>query len=279
MKYQTVVCDIDGTLMPPDHGIVLKEAVAQAMRGLEERQVKIILASARAYAGILPIAKQLNMDHFGGYIIAENGASVYDVKRDQLLCSHEMAKDDVLQLWKLSQEYGVDFAFSQKTQMIASGFSKGFALDHQNCDIDYIVTNHPQALMQDAIMKCSLSAEAAIIAEVFPKIKSAVEEHYPYEVYYSTANIIDLLAKGCGKEAALQELVNQGLMNWQSTATIGDSFSDIQMIKQAQLGVSLTSAKAECRAAADHIVDSCFADGCLEFFTLIKNANEAKQEE
>lgn len=275
MKYKTMVCDIDGTLMPQDNGIHLKESIRQAMIDLEQNNVMIILASARAYPGVLPIAKELKMDDFGGYIITENGASVYNAQNNQLISAHEMAKDDVLSLWQLCNEYEVDFAYSQKDKMIASDYSKGFALDHQNCDIDYLVTNHPQEYMLDAIMKCSLSKNEAKIAEVYPKIKEYVEARYPYSVYYSTKNIIDILAKDCGKESALQQLVNQGYISWKTTAAIGDSYSDIIMIQRAALGATLENGKEECKKAADMIVKSCFEDGCISFFEAIKNANKA----
>lgn len=274
MKYQTVVCDIDGTLMPQDNGIHLKDAIRQAMIKLQQNHVMIILASARAFAGVQPIAKELKMDQFGGYIIAENGASIYEAQNNQLIFAHEMAKDDVLSLWQLCKEYEVDFAYSQKDRMIASDYSKGFSLDHQNCDIDYLVTNHPQEHMLGAVMKCSLSKNEAKIAQIYPNIKEYIEAHYPYSVYYSTANIIDILDKECGKESALQQLVNQGVISWNTTAAIGDSYSDIKMIQQAALGATLENGKEECKKAADMIVKSCFEDGCISFFEAIIHANQ-----
>lgn len=273
MKYQTLVSDIDATLMPQDAGTRLNERVKQAMIELEKSGVMVILASARAYPGVLPIAKQLKMDHYGGYIITENGASVYDMKTNKRVFAHEMKKNDVLALRKLCLDYGVDFAFSQPSQMIASDYSKGFALDHQNCDIDYLVTDHPQNFMKDPIMKCSLSKNETKIAQVYPQIKAYIEAHYPYAVYYSTANIIDILAKECGKEAALSQLVHLRLMDWHTTAAIGDSYSDVQMIKRSALGATLENGKPECKQAADMIVESCYDDGCISFFDHIKKEN------
>lgn len=275
MKYQTVVSDIDATLMPQDNGTKLKSEVAQAIIELEQSGVMMILASARAYQGVAPIAKQLKMDEFGGYIITENGASIYDAKTNELMFAHEMAKTDVLKLWKLCQEYEIDFAFSQKEQMIASDFSKGFFLDHCNCDIDYVVTNHPKRFMIDPIMKCSLSKNERKIKEIYPLIKQSVEQAYPYKVYYSTANIIDILAKECGKEAALQQLADSNLMSWNTTAAIGDSYSDIAMIQKAALGATLENGKNECKEVCDLIVESCENDGCISFFQTIMKENKS----
>ena len=66
MKIKTVVSDIDATLLPPDSGIRLKDEVASIIYELEQSGVMMILASARAYAGVVPIAEQLHMDTLGG---------------------------------------------------------------------------------------------------------------------------------------------------------------------------------------------------------------------
>lgn len=273
MKIKTVATDIDATLMPPDNGIRLKDEVASSIYELEQSGVTIILASARAYAGVLPIARQLHMDIFGGYIIAENGASVYDAKSNELLYACEMNRLDVLSLWELCETYKVDFAFSQSSCMIASGFSKGFELDHKNCNLDYIVTDEPSRYMKDAIMKCSVSKNENRIAEVYPIIKSYIEQHFPYTAYYSTANIIDILAKDCGKANALQQLVEMNLLKWEETAAIGDSGSDVEMIQRVGLGATLTNGNPECKRVADMIVESCYDDGCISFFKHIMKLN------
>lgn len=273
MKIKTVVSDIDATLLPPDSGIRLKDEVASIIYELEQSGVMMILASARAYAGVVPIAEQLHMDTLGGYIIAENGASVYDAKSNALLYAREMDRSDVLSLWKLCKSYDADFAFSQTDCMIASDFSKGFVLDHKNCDLDYIVSDHPQRYMKDAIMKCSVSKNEDKIAELYPILKAHIEQQYPYAVTYSTANILDISAKDCSKANALQQLAEMNLMKWEETAAIGDGCSDAEMIQRAALGATLTNGKPECKKIADMIVESCYEDGCISFFKRIIKLN------
>lgn len=274
MKYQSVVCDIDGTLLPQDHGIVLNEETANALLALAAGGVTIVLASARAFAGILPIAKQIHMEQYGGYIISENGAAVYDGKTLELIAAHSMAESDVLELWAQCREYKVDFAFSQRACMVASHYSKGFALDHHNCDIDYVITNHPQAYMKEPIMKCSVSACKNKISAVYPLLKEYVSTRYPYAVYHSTDHIIDILCDDCGKEAALKELERLSLLHLSSTAAIGDSYSDINMIKACGLGATLENGKAECKQSADMIVESCYENGCITFFQHVMKEND-----
>lgn len=275
MKIKTIVSDIDATLLPPDSGIRLKDEVASIIYELEQSGVTMILASARAYAGVVPIAKQLHMDTLGGYIIAENGASVYDAKNNALLYAREMDRSDVLSLWKLCQSYDADLAFSQTDRMIASGFSKGFLLDHKNCDLDYMITVHPKRYMNDAIMKCSVSKNEDKIAELYPLLKAHIERQYPYAVTYSTANILDITAKDCSKANALQQLVEMNRMKWEETAAIGDGDIDAEMIQRAALGATLTNGKPECKKFADMIVESCYEDGCIRFFKHIIKLNSA----
>lgn len=56
---RTVVCDIDGSLMPGGGGLYVKDETAQCLIALEEKGISLILNSARIIQGVYPLAKQL----------------------------------------------------------------------------------------------------------------------------------------------------------------------------------------------------------------------------
>lgn len=79
MTIKVLVCDLDGTLLQPSGGTKVSERVAQALIELQQKGITLILNSARILHGILPLAQQVQMDRYGGYIIAQNGTMGYDV--------------------------------------------------------------------------------------------------------------------------------------------------------------------------------------------------------
>ena len=51
--------------------------------------------------------------------------------------------------------------------------------------------------------------------------------------------------------------------SFDDAAAIGDSGSDMQLIRRSGLGVTLENGSAECRQAAQLIVPGCEQEGCM----------------
>ena len=76
MKYKALALDLDGTLTNREKKVPVgnKEAIEKAI----DAGVKVILASGRPLFGITPIARELELDKKGGYILAYNGGCIVD---------------------------------------------------------------------------------------------------------------------------------------------------------------------------------------------------------
>ena len=64
--------------------------------------------------------------------------------------------------------------------------------------------------------------------------------------------------------------------SFDDAAAIGDSGSDVQLIRRSGLGVTLENGSAECRQAAQLIVPGCEQEGCM---TLIEALIAQKERE
>lgn len=266
MKIKTLICDLDGTLLAPSGGVLVSERVQDALIALQERGMTIVLASARIFQGVLPLAKQLQMDRYHGYIIAQNGTMGYDVQRQQTLFLHAIEQEDSFALWKLALQAGLDFGIAQPSYMVASGYSEGFALDRFNCTVDYLLTDTPQRYVTKPIWKCSASKDKRTIDRVFDAFRSQVEDNYPYRVIRSTDTFVDVIHQGCDKANGLKELFAQTGDCFAQAAAIGDGDSDAQMIRESAYGVTLENGSELCKRYAKRIVPACAQEGCLELF-------------
>ena len=76
-KYKILVLDLDGTLTNKK-----KEITPRTLSVLEKAQqkgLKIVLASGRPTFGIMPLAEQLNLKQYGGYILSYNGGKIINL--------------------------------------------------------------------------------------------------------------------------------------------------------------------------------------------------------
>lgn len=269
MHIKTVICDIDGTLMAPGGGLYVSEQVKQKMIDLQEKGILIILASARIFQGVLPLAYQIEMDKYGGYILSSNGTYAYDMKHKKMLFCEEIQKEDALEMWNLCRKEGVDFGIAQPSCMVASGFSTGFYQDHFNCDIDFMITTRPQEHVDKEISKCMVSSNKEKIDIAYPVLKENIESKYPYVVVRSTDTVLDIVKKGCGKKEGLQKLMTSVHLSFDEAAAIGDGNSDALMIQESVFGATLENGSVLCKQYADMITPSYKEDGCLAFFEKI----------
>ena len=88
MKYKILVLDLDGTLTNKKKEITAytRETLIRA----QEAGVKIVLASGRPTYGIVPLAEELRLGDFEGYILSYNGGQIIDWKTKKMMYENEL---------------------------------------------------------------------------------------------------------------------------------------------------------------------------------------------
>ncbi|MBO1362159.1 HAD-IIB family hydrolase, partial [Acetobacter sacchari] len=74
--YKMLVLDLDGTLTNTQKEITPR--TREELIELQRKGVLLVLASGRPTYGIAPLADELQMDRFGGYILSYNGGEIID---------------------------------------------------------------------------------------------------------------------------------------------------------------------------------------------------------
>lgn len=262
---RAIICDIDGSLMVNSGGLFVSDRVRDKIVEIEKSGVIVILNSARSFMGVLPLAKQLEMDHFGGYIISENGSLIYDVKNDRVLRDICIDEKDALAFWNLCLDFGLIPAISQPEYMIAYDFCEGYFLDRQNCDLDYIITHDPNKYIKGPIWKCSFAGKSDLMVHVFDSLSKQTKLH----ALLSTSLMGDAICVGVDKVSACDWLLHNLSIAWDDVSVIGDGNIDVDCIKRSGFGVTLENGSELCKLNSDMIVPSCLVDGCLTWLDLL----------
>ena len=84
MKYKLIVLDLDGTLTNSKKVITPRNR--EILIRVQEQGVRLVLASGRPTYGIVPLANELRMNEFGGFILSYNGGD--DIVRQYILIEH-----------------------------------------------------------------------------------------------------------------------------------------------------------------------------------------------
>ena len=86
IKY--IVMDIDGTLLNSKNEI--SEKTKEILISFQKNGGKLILASGRSYQRLLPIASQLCMNRYGGFLIEVDGIGFYNIETEKREILKEM---------------------------------------------------------------------------------------------------------------------------------------------------------------------------------------------
>ncbi|MBQ5657069.1 MAG: HAD-IIB family hydrolase, partial [Bacteroidaceae bacterium] len=81
--YKLLVLDLDGTLTNSKKEI--PEQNLNTLLHAQEKGLRIVLASGRPTYGITPLAEQLQLERFGGYILSFNGGQIIDCQTNKVI--------------------------------------------------------------------------------------------------------------------------------------------------------------------------------------------------
>ena len=95
--YRLVALDLDGTLLN-SYGEISSET-REAIKQSVEKGVEIVLASGRPISSVEDLANELQANH---YIISGNGATVYDMQKQETVYDRFLSKE---QNFKYSKKF------------------------------------------------------------------------------------------------------------------------------------------------------------------------------
>ena len=96
-----IVMDMDGTLLNSHNQITKK--TKEILLEVQKKGIQLVLASGRSYMKLLPYAKELQMDIYGGYLVEVNGTAVYDVKNNQREVLAQMQVEQIHEIYAISR--------------------------------------------------------------------------------------------------------------------------------------------------------------------------------
>lgn len=259
MKYKLLVLDVDGTLLNNEKEI--SNRTLATLLKVQQMGVRIVLASGRPTFGLMPLAKKLELDKCGGFILSYNGGQIINVQTGELLFEKRINPEMLPYLEKKAKK-------------------NNFAIFtyHQ----DAIITNEPENehIRQEALlnnMKIVTVSDFSIEVDFFPckcmlvsndqKALISLEEHWRkrlngvLEVFRSEPYFLEVVPQFIDKANTLGVLLEKLKIEPNQVIAIGDGVCDFSMIQLAGLGIAMGNAQDSVKACADIVTTSNEEDG------------------
>lgn len=258
-----IALDIDGTTMLNDNTLSpkVKLSIEQAIKN----GIIVVVASGRPF-GTMP--KQI-LDIEGlNYVIASNGAAVYDKSR-RCIRRFLLDENEVINLLGIIDPYDlileafIDGLTYTDKRYADNPLKYGCSEDY----VDYVRSAHGHIEdMKAFIFEHRAELDSIEIIEhnhdvlnmLWSKIEKNTDKFY---ITSSTPDFIEFMDKKAGKASALIWLCNKLNIDKNFVAACGNADNDADMIEWAGLGVAVQNAVKSCRQHAQLVVPSNEDDG------------------
>lgn len=258
MDYKLLVLDLDGTLTNAKKEITPrnKEILIQA----QQQGTRLILASGRPTYGIAPLASQLQMNLFEGYILSYNGGKIIDWKTHEILYSNVLPNVVIPQLYECAKRNGLAILTYDNEYIVTENPENEYVEKEAFLNKMQIrKTNDFLADIRLPLPKCLIVGNPEKLIAVESELSILLQG--TINVYRSEPYFLELVPPGIDKAQSLAVLLERLNMKREEMVAIGDGYNDLSMIKFAGLGVAMANAQEPVKKAADYITLSNEEDG------------------
>ena len=259
MKYKLIVLDVDGTMLNSNREVTKR--TVQTLRRVQQMGIKIALASGRPTYGILPLAREIDLGVYGGYIISYNGAQVMEAQTGQIIFERRIDPQMVPYLEKKARKMGFTMAYYDGDEVVSDDISNPHVVDE--------AALNGMTLRQDDVLSLSMDdwpAEIMLVSddeEALTSLDQHMQRHLAgvMDTIHSNPYYLEIVGYQVGKSYAMSALVQKMGIQMSEVLAIGDGEADINMIQMAGTGVAMANATVGVRRCADFTTLSNDEDG------------------
>ncbi|AZK46108.1 Cof-type HAD-IIB family hydrolase [Paenibacillus lentus] len=257
MNYKMIVLDLDDTLLRDDHTI--SPRTKKALMDAQEAGIKVVLASGRPTFAMTHIAKELELEKYGSFILSFNGAKITNCATEEVLFSSTLSPETVHELYEVSKREGVWIHTYVGDDIVTPVNNKYTDIEGEITGMPIIEAANFVAAVQEPVVKVLMVDDPEKLVALESKLQPLMEGKL--NVVRSKPFFLEFTEAGVDKGTSLHHLIQQLGIKREEVIAIGDSYNDLAMIEFAGLGVAMGNAPDDIKAVADHVTDTNMEDG------------------
>jgi len=291
--YKLVAIDLDGTMLN-SYGEVT-ENTKRVIKETMKKGTEVIIASGRTMDSIKNIAQEIGSNK---YMIAGNGAIVYDIKNKQIIYERYIPKSKALDIIKICDDNSITYSVYTNKTIVAESLrynilyyyrenlkkeeSKKTSITIVESIYDYIKNLQDDS---EKVMKIMICDENKSVFNSIIRKMQDIEELEVLDVSHMSRKVIkngtedvsidyfytEVSMENVDKWFALEFLMDKLNINKEELVTIGDNVNDREMIKNAGYGVAMGGSTPKVTEIANYVTDDNNHEGVAKALEKIIN--------
>ena len=259
MNYKIIVLDVDGTLLNTDR--IITARMKTALIKVQQMGIRIVLASGRPTYGVMPLAKELDMDKHDGYVLTYNGGQIINVQTGDVLFEKRVKTEMLPLLESRAKKYKFPiFTYNEDTI-----FTTEISNEHiiQEAELNSMRLKEVEHFSEEITFspyKCMIvSDDLPSLTELENRWKKRLAGEL--DVFRSEEYFLEIVPPFIDKANTLSVLMEMLGVKSENVIAIGDGVCDVTMIQLAGLGIAMGNAQESVKACADYVTLTNEEDG------------------
>lgn len=254
-----VVLDVDGTLLTNEKTVTARTRAT--LIKVQQMGIKVVLASGRPTYGVVGLAKELELDKNGGYILSYNGGQIINAQTNELLFEKRIDPEFMPYLERKARKNGFSIFTYREDGILTNDASNPRVV--QEARLNGMQLRETDRFSEEVdFHPCKV-----MLASDDEKALVGLEEHWKkrlagtLDVFRSETYFLEVVPRFIDKANTLSVLLEKLNIPSAHIVAIGDGVCDVTMIQLAGLGIAMGNAQDSVKACADVITLSNGEDG------------------
>ena len=259
MKYKLIVLDVDGTLITEEQTI--SQRTRATLLKVQQMGLRVVLATGRPTHGVMPLARALELDKNGGFVLSYNGAQIIHMPTDERVFERRIDPEFMAYLERGARKRGFTILTYREDRILTS--------DASNLHVQREAELNKMRVEEVADFAAAVDFEPCKVMLVSDDEAAllALEEHWrrrlagTLDVLRSEDYFLEVVPESVDKANTLSVLLEKEGIDRADVLAIGNGVRDVPMLQLVGLGVAMGNAQDSVKACADVVTLTNAEDG------------------
>ncbi|QLK86243.1 Cof-type HAD-IIB family hydrolase [Staphylococcus sp. 17KM0847] len=257
MKPDLILFDMDDTLLTSQNKV--SDMTRDYLLKVQEAGYKLALASGRPTFGMLKIAKQLQLDKYGSFIMSYNGGQTINLATEQVVARQSISKAAFERIVDFCRQHDMLILTYYENQIVCEGTNEYMGVESELTGMPMIQVEDIKRHVKSDVPKVMGVDHPEKVSHIFEIQKGQFDNDIDMTI--SKPFFLEFISKGVSKGKAIQKLAEQLDLSTDNMIAFGDSTNDIDMLETVGIGVAMGNARESVKEIADIVTKSNDEEG------------------
>lgn len=239
LDVKLIAFDLDDTLLTDERKI--SPRTLKAIQTACEKGIYVVLCSGRAENGVLPYVRALNIagSQFGRYIIAFNGASIYDLHLRKQIYTNTVDTEILKYVYHEAKSRGIASVVYEPSVIYSWLDSDWARMDAELCNLKFVIKEDFENFLEGGFPKMLVPSEPEKVSQLKDYLCEKIGDKA--DIFISKPFFLEVMSKGVGKGPSILRLAKQLGLKPEQTMAFGDSMNDESMLRSCEHSVAMSN--------------------------------------